>query len=85
MGESRDFQLPDGSTATTTALWDMVLPCIEWSIQTTSSLCLNMNTYLHVYPFCFLNRKVLNHILPDPMGQLDVLWYQCNPLCMYCT
>ena len=33
MGEGEDFQLADSSTTTTTAIWDMDLSCIEWSIQ----------------------------------------------------
>ena len=35
MGEGEDFQLADSSTANTTAIWDMVLSCIEQSIKTT--------------------------------------------------
>ena len=36
MGE--DFQLADSGTSTTTAIWEMVLSCIEQSIETTLSL-----------------------------------------------
>ena len=32
MGEGEDFQMSNSSTATTTAIWDMVLSCIEQSI-----------------------------------------------------
>ena len=32
MDEGEDFQLADSSTATTTAIWDIVLSYIEWSI-----------------------------------------------------
>ena len=35
MGEGEDLQLANSSTATTTVIWDTVLPCIEQSIQTT--------------------------------------------------
>ena len=34
MGEGEDFQLAYSSTATTTAIWDMILSCIQWSDQT---------------------------------------------------
>ena len=35
MGEGENFQLANSSTATTTAIWDMVLSCTEQSIQRT--------------------------------------------------
>ena len=35
MGKGGNFQLPDSSTATTTAILDMVLSYIELSIQIT--------------------------------------------------
>ena len=35
MVEGEDFQLANSSTATTTAIWDTVLSCIEQSKQTT--------------------------------------------------
>ena len=41
--------------------------------------------FLYIYPFSFKNLEVFNHIAPDPMGQLNVFWHQCNHLCMYCT
>ena len=47
MGEGEDFQFADSSTATTTAILDMVLPCNEWSIETTLSLYLNINIYIY--------------------------------------
>ena len=34
VGEDEDFQLAHSSTATTTAIWDTVISCIEWSSQT---------------------------------------------------
>ena len=35
MGEGKDLQLADSSTATTTAIWNMILSFIDHSIQTT--------------------------------------------------
>ena len=35
MGEGWDFQKANSSTETTTAIKDMVLSCIEWSLQIT--------------------------------------------------
>ena len=35
MGEDKDFQMTNGNTAITNAIWDMVLSCIVLSIQIT--------------------------------------------------
>ena len=53
MDEGEDFKLDNSGTATTNAIWDMVLPCIEWSIKTILSLHLNINTYFIYIHFSF--------------------------------
>ena len=75
--------MAESGTATTTAMWDTFLPCIEWSIKTTLSLYLNINTYLCIYPFLFLNWEVFNFIPPDPTGQLNILRHHCDVFYMY--
>ena len=53
VGEVEDFQLADSSTATSTAIWDMVLSGIEWSKQITYAKTLT------IYPI-FFNWKIPN-------------------------
>ena len=45
VGESKDFQLANSSTATTAAIWDMVLSFIEQSEQYIMKHTQIMNTF----------------------------------------
>ena len=84
VSNGKDFQLAHSSTATTTAIWDMVLSCIILNYCKKNYV---FNTNLHVFInfYIFIVWEMLYHIYMDPSCQLDILWHDSNLLAVDCT
>ena len=80
MGEGEDFELPDSSTVTTAAIWDVVLSYIEQSKQSFYAKIPN-TTFLSIYSYFF---KAWRYLTISPGSYVPVEYLLAAKLLSLC-